>query len=100
MSKTANLYARIEPNVKIEAEAILSELGITTSNAINIFYKQIILQGGLPFSVKLPPHPVDVDNMSQTQFEIEIEKGINDVDKGNIKSADVVFSNIHKKYGI
>ena len=54
MSKTANIYARIEPEVKKEAEEILATLGIRVSDAINIFYKQIILQGGLPFDVKIP----------------------------------------------
>ena len=49
MAKTANLYARIEPDVKEEAEQILSSLGISVSNAINMFYKQIILQKGIPF---------------------------------------------------
>lgn len=54
MAKTANLYARIEPEVKEQAESILEALGIPVSNAINMFYKQIILQQGLPFDVKLP----------------------------------------------
>ena len=44
--KSANLYARIEPDVKEKAESILAALGIPASNAINIFYKQIILQRG------------------------------------------------------
>ena len=43
-AKSANLYARIEPDVKEQAESILSTLGIPASNAINMFYKQIILQ--------------------------------------------------------
>ena len=38
MAKTANLYARIEPDVKEQAEGILSALGIPASNAINMFY--------------------------------------------------------------
>ena len=53
--KSANLYARIEPDIKEQAESILAALGIPASNAINMFYKQIILQRGLPFDVKLPP---------------------------------------------
>ena len=52
-AKSANLYARIEPEVKEQAESILSALGIPVSNAINMFYKQIILQRGLPFDVKI-----------------------------------------------
>ena len=42
-AKSANLYARIEPDVKEQAEEILATLGIPASNAINMFYKQIIL---------------------------------------------------------
>ena len=53
-TKSANLYARIEPEVKEQAESILSTLGIPASNAINMFYKQIILNRGLPFEVKIP----------------------------------------------
>lgn len=52
MAKTANLYARIEPEIKEKAEEILEALGIPVSNAINMFYKQIILQQGIPFDVK------------------------------------------------
>ena len=49
--KTANIYARIEPDVKDQAESILSTLGIPVSSAINMFYKQIILQHGIPFDL-------------------------------------------------
>lgn len=54
MAKTANLYARIEPDVKAKAEEILSEIGVPVSSAITMFYKQIILHKGIPFEVKLP----------------------------------------------
>ena len=43
-TKTANLYARIEPETKVCAESILESLGIPVSTAINMFYKQIILK--------------------------------------------------------
>ena len=54
MVKSANLYARIEPELKNEAEAILSGLGVPVSNAINIFYRQIVIHRGLPFDVRFP----------------------------------------------
>ena len=53
-TKTANLYARIEPETKYVAESILDTLGIPASVAINLFYKQIILRNGLPFEVQIP----------------------------------------------
>ena len=64
-TKTANLYVRIEPDVKEQAESILSTLGIPASNAINMFYKQIILNRGLPFDVKIPTaRPADVAELT------------------------------------
>ena len=48
-TKSSNLYVRIEPEVKEKAESILATLGISVSSAINMFYKQIILQKGIPF---------------------------------------------------
>lgn len=57
MAKTANLYARIEPEVKEEAGNILSALGIPVADTINMFYKQIILQRGFPFDLKITNQP-------------------------------------------
>ena len=54
MSKNAVISARIEDKLKSRAESILKKLGVTPSEAITIFYKQIELRRGLPFEVKLP----------------------------------------------
>ena len=79
-TKSANLYARIEPDVKEQAEEILAALGIPASNAINMFYKQIILQRGLPFEVKMPSaRPVEVSALSEAQMNAELEKGYADM---------------------
>ena len=54
MLKTAVVRARVEPKVKGAVEKILDRLGLSTSEAINIFFKQVYLNKGLPFAVKLP----------------------------------------------
>ncbi len=54
MLKSAMLRARIEPTLKEEVESILKKLGLSTSEAINLFYKQIKLRKGLPFQVVVP----------------------------------------------
>lgn len=101
MAKSANLYVRIEPEVKEKAESILSALGIPASNAINMFYKQVILQKGLPFDVKLPPErPVDISMLSETEFHEELEKGYADMQKGRTKEARKAFGDIRKDYGV
>ena len=92
-TKSANLYARIEPDVKEQAEGILAALGIPASNAINMFYKQIILQRGLPFEVKMPSaRPVDVSALS--------EKGYADMQAGRTRTAKSVFADIRKDYNL
>jgi DNA-damage-inducible protein J len=100
-TKSANLYARIEPEVKEQAEGILSALGIPASNAINMFYKQIILQRGLPFEVKIPSErPVDMSTLSEDEMNAELEKGYADMKAGRTKPASKVFSDIRKDYNL
>ena len=53
-NKSANISARIDPDVKQNAEQIFRELGLSTSQAITLFYKQVDIQHGLPFEVKIP----------------------------------------------
>lgn len=101
MAKSANIYARIEPDVKEQAENILSALGISASNAINMFYKQIIMHRGLPFEVKLPyAEPVDISILSEEQLHAELEKGYVDMKAGRTKDAKSVFADMRKDYDL
>jgi len=52
--KTAAIHSRIEPEVKAKAESILQRLGVSPTEAIRMFYTQITLRNGLPFSVDIP----------------------------------------------
>jgi DNA-damage-inducible protein J len=54
MSKTSTIRARIEPDLKGNAERIFRQLGLTTTQAITLFYKQVELKKGLPFDVAIP----------------------------------------------
>jgi len=54
MSKTATIRARIEPELKQEVESLFQALGLNTTEAINLFYRQVKLFRGLPFEVRLP----------------------------------------------
>lgn len=99
MAKTANLYARIEPDVKEQAENILNALGISASNAINMFYKQIILQRGIPFDLKMPALKVlDASSLTEEEMNRELEKGYVDMLEGKTKSAKATFADIRKDY--
>lgn len=101
MAKTASVYARVEPEIKEQAEKILELLGIPMSNAVSMFLRQVVLQRGLPFEMKLPEgSPVDICELSGADLDREIEKGISDMNAGRMKSAEQVFSDIRKDYGL
>ena len=101
MVKTANLYARIEPNLKNEAETILGGLGIPVSNAINIFYRQIVIHRGLPFQVRLAPHPfVNAATMPESDLDAEIQRGLDDLASGRTRPFRDVAEELKAEFGL
>ncbi len=54
MAKAAMIHARTETELKKEVEAIFSALGLSTTAALNLFFHQVKMRRGLPFSVELP----------------------------------------------
>lgn len=54
MSRTATVRARVEPGLKADVDKLLRRLGMSTTEAINLFYAQIRLRRGLPFSIEVP----------------------------------------------
>lgn len=53
-TKSGYINARIEPGLKKKAEAVLGKIGLSTTDAVTIFFKQVVAQKGLPFSVNIP----------------------------------------------
>ena len=58
--KNVTTSIRIDSNTKQAATELLNELGLDLSSAVNIFLKQVVLQGGLPFQVKYPQYKPEV----------------------------------------
>ncbi|MCG9968263.1 type II toxin-antitoxin system RelB/DinJ family antitoxin [Pelotomaculum terephthalicicum JT] len=54
MAKTANINIRIDPETKAGAEQLFASFGITITDAVNIFLRQSLMVGGLPFEMKQP----------------------------------------------
>ena len=54
MAKTEMIRARVEPDLKRQAEELFSELGLSTTEAITLFYKQVTVHRGLLFDVRVP----------------------------------------------
>lgn len=99
--KTASVNVRISPELKEQAEVVLSELGIPMSNAIALFLKQVALQRGIPFDVKLPAvKPKNVEELSSEQFDALMENGIKQHQDGKSKSVSEVRALFEREYGI
>ena len=54
MPKGATVNVRLEPGVKKNAESVFRKLGLSPSDAIRLFYRQVGLRRGIPFDVKVP----------------------------------------------
>ena len=101
MQRTSSVFARVEPEIKEQAEQVLNQLGIPMSNAIGLFLRQVIMQKGIPFDMKLPAHkPVVIGSMTTVQLDTELEKGYADVVAGRLHDLDDVVAEMQKDYGV
>ena len=98
-TKTSNIFARVEPELKAQAEAVLSEIGLPMSNAITLFLKQLVLRRGVPFPVTIPPAmPPTIYEMSKEQFDAELVKGYEDAEAGRTRPANEFFAEMERKH--
>lgn len=101
MARTSNVFARVEPEVKEQAEQVLDQLGISMSNAVGMFLRQVALQQGIPFEMKLPKKaPLAYDSLIKEQFDAEIGKGMEDIWEGRVYPADAVEEEMRRDLGI
>lgn len=71
MAKTETIRARVEPDLKVQAERVLRELGLSATEAITLFYKQVVLRQGVPFDVSIP-NTETVEALRQAQIPDEL----------------------------
>jgi DNA-damage-inducible protein J len=53
-AKTGYITARVEPKLKARAARVLANVGVSTTDAITMFLRQVVLRNGLPFDVRVP----------------------------------------------
>ncbi len=85
--RTVQLNVRTDPEVKSEAASILKKIGMTVSEAVNLFLHRIVMERGIPFDVKIP-------NEETIKAMEDIEKGR---DLESAKTVDEMFDKIGVK---
>ena len=95
-TRTANVMARVEPDVKEQAEDILDRLGVPASVVINALYKQIIYRNGIPFSLVLPTAPVARDEMTDAEFNAMMQNGLSAAKTDRSRRASEVFADLRR----
>lgn len=101
MANSATVYARIDPELKKDVDDILNQLHVSPSALIQMLYGQIKLTKCIPFEIKLPSSkPVFVDELTLDELDLELAKGIKDVDEGNVYSAKDVDGILKKDLNI
>ena len=95
--KSANIMARVEPDVKERAEEIMDKLGVPASIVINMLYKQIIYTGGIPFNLTLPKSMPIKEELSKAEFDAMMQTGYDQALRGEGKPARQVVSELRKE---
>ena len=93
-TKTANVTARIQPNIKEQAEAILERLGITVSVFIDMTYRQVIMRDGVPFSLDIPDKLATRDSITQAEFNTMMQTGLAQAKRNDSLSVDEAFNQL------
>ena len=94
--KDATVSARVEYNVKTEAEDILEKLGVPVSVVINSLYRQIIFMHGIPFSLTVPSEPQTMDSMSESEFNAKLQRSYEQSLAGQGRSFNQVFNELER----
>ena len=82
MNKTDTLHIRVEPTVKKRAEKTLNDLGLSITEAVNVFLNQVILNDGIPFEIRKPRFNKEtIQSLEDTKKEKNLSKTFDNVDE-------------------
>ena len=101
-TRTDTVRARIAPELKNSVEGIFSSLGMNSSQAIVLFFKQVELHNGLPFEVKIPPKPpLNMATMTDEEIDAALQVGFDDIASDRcipLEKAHADFRRRHAKW--
>ena len=102
MARTANVFTRVDPIVKSQAEAILNQLGMSMASAMEIYLRQIALQRKIPFEIKLQEEnkPISFSSLSDDEFNSLMSKATKSYSDGLCTSLSDFKKEMEKEIGL
>lgn len=102
MEKLLTLFVRVNTKRKKDAYAVLSKLGISMSEAINLFFEQIVSTGDICFlsNYHKPPKNVDISRMSDEELYEKLMSGLNDIKEGKTMGAKEALKEFRRAHAI
>lgn len=88
----ANVNIRVDDTLKQKAEQIFSDLGLSMSTATNVFYKQVVRCGGIPFDLRIDYRP----NKTTLAAFAEGERLLKDPAAPRFSSVEDLFEDLNK----
>lgn len=92
--KTASVNVRIQEDIKEQAEAILTKIGLPRAVAIDLFYRQIIMNNGIPFALTVPKEVSNREEMSTEEFHNMLSRAMEQVKNKEVQDLDTVFDDL------
>ena len=96
MMKDATVSARVQSDIKAEAEEILKNLGIPVSVLINSLYRQIIYRHGVPFELTVPAAPATMDILTKEELDRKLQHSYDHSLNGQGVSANHFFDELER----
>ena len=98
-TRTDTVRARISPELKNSVERIFSSLGMNSSQAIVLFFKQVELHNGLPFEVRIPPKPIlNMAEMTDAEIDAALQVGLDEATDGKCIPLEKAHADFRRRH--
>lgn len=101
MAKEAGIFVRVDPTIKKQSEEVLGKLGLSMATAIEIYLRQVVRQGKIPFEVSLDYQPpIYLDSLTDEQLEKLVEHSMKQAENGEGYTQEEFDKMLKEEFGI
>ena len=98
--RTATVTVRTRPEVKAKAEKVFASIGLSTSDAVNLFFNQVAIRGEIPFQLRTRKSTATsraLEDMTAEEIDAMLQKSFDDYEAGRTYAAEEVFDGLEQE---